>query len=117
MEYCTDHDADPGTGLVEVEGWDGLSDKAIIALRRSLMESEQKANLWKEQAEETRAEYIQCKSNARVLQIELDSTQKKLARVQEECKRQGQLIRELRREIGELKPLLIYGDTNGEDLM
>ncbi|RXW13256.1 hypothetical protein EST38_g12596 [Candolleomyces aberdarensis] len=99
MECCVGHDDDPGAGLVEVAGWDGLSDKAIIALRRSLMESEQKANLWKEQADETRTEYIQCKSNARVLQVELDSTQKKLARVQEECKMQGHLIEELRREI------------------
>ncbi|KAJ2935096.1 hypothetical protein H1R20_g2038, partial [Candolleomyces eurysporus] len=99
MECCAGHDADPGAGLIEAEGWDGLSDKAIIALRRSLMESEQKANLWKEQAEETRTEYIQCKSNARVLQIELDSTQKKLARFQEECKRQGHLIEELKKEI------------------
>ncbi|KAJ2926516.1 hypothetical protein H1R20_g10574, partial [Candolleomyces eurysporus] len=99
MECCAGHDADPRAGLVEAERRDWLSDEAIIALRRSLMESEQKANLWKEQADETRTEYIQCKSNARVLQIELDSTQKELARVQEDCKRQGHLIRDLRKEI------------------
>ncbi|RXW13257.1 hypothetical protein EST38_g12597 [Candolleomyces aberdarensis] len=90
-------DADSGPGLAERR--DGPSDEAIIALRMSLMESEQNAKLWKEQAEERRTEYIQSKSNARLLQIELDSTQKELARVQEECKGQGDLITELRKEI------------------
>ncbi|RXW24342.1 hypothetical protein EST38_g1509 [Candolleomyces aberdarensis] len=87
----------------------------MIALRRSLMESEQKANLWKEQADETRTEYIQCKSNARILQIELDSTQKELARVLEDCKRQGHLIRDLRKEIEMKNSERLAEDTVSKD--
>ncbi|KAJ2935094.1 hypothetical protein H1R20_g2036, partial [Candolleomyces eurysporus] len=70
----------PGAGPVGDR--DSLSDKATIALlERRLMEAEHNVQLWKEQAEEARTEYIKCKSNAKVLQTELENTQKELARV------------------------------------
>jgi chromosome segregation ATPase len=80
----------------------GSSDKTTIDLRRSLIEAEHKVKLWKEQAEEARAESVHCKSNTKFLQIELESTQKELLRAQNECGQQGNLVLGLRAEIGEL---------------
>lgn len=63
------------------------------------MEAEQKANLWKEQAQEASTEYIQCKSNANILRISLESTQKELSLLRDEHRRLGELVRELRAEL------------------
>ncbi|KAJ2935089.1 hypothetical protein H1R20_g2033, partial [Candolleomyces eurysporus] len=93
---------DPGRGRGHPEPGAGplRSDKeTIVFLRRSLIEAEQKIDLWKEQADEARKENIQFKSNARVLQIELKSTQQELARAREEYQRQGEMVRELRTQI------------------
>ncbi|RXW25714.1 hypothetical protein EST38_g194 [Candolleomyces aberdarensis] len=91
------HDALPGAGPVKDR--DSLSDEATIALlKRRLMEAEHNVQLWKEQAEEARTEYLKCKSNAKVLQTELENTQKELARVRGEAAR-GLASREQRTEI------------------
>ena len=84
---------------------DNLSDEATIALlKRRLMEAEHNVKLWKEQAEEARNEYIKCKSNAKVLQTELENTQKELARVRGESPKQGGVVsREQQVEIGEFR--------------
>ncbi|KAJ2935091.1 hypothetical protein H1R20_g2035, partial [Candolleomyces eurysporus] len=98
------YNAEPGAG--PVEDWDSLSDKETIALlRRRLLEAENNAKLWKEQADEVRTEYIKCKSNARVLQTELENTQKELARIRAEAPKQGALSsRELREEFVDQVP-------------
>ncbi|KAJ2935093.1 hypothetical protein H1R20_g2037, partial [Candolleomyces eurysporus] len=88
---------EPGAGPVR-------SDKeATFFLRRSLIEAEQKIELWKAQANEGHQEIVQCKSNVRVLQIELDalrtelkSTQEELLRKKDAYERQRGLTEELR---------------------
>ena len=54
----------------------GASDQTTTTLRRKLIEAEHKVKLWKEQADEARAEYVHCKSNVKVLQTELESLRK-----------------------------------------
>ncbi|RXW25713.1 hypothetical protein EST38_g195 [Candolleomyces aberdarensis] len=77
------HNAEPGAGPVGYQ--DSLSEKETIdLLRRRLAEAEKNAKLWKEQADEAKIEYTKCKSNARVLQQELENTQKELTRVRNE---------------------------------
>jgi chromosome segregation ATPase len=104
---CPGNDTEPKARPTESQG--GLEEQAIIAvLRQDLREAERRADLWKEQAQEARTEYIECRSDANVLQIGLESTEKELSRVREDHRRLEELVRDLRVEIGELGQLSVY---------
>ncbi|KAJ2935090.1 hypothetical protein H1R20_g2032, partial [Candolleomyces eurysporus] len=91
------HGAEPGPVL---RVGDSVSDKATITgLRRSLREAEHNVKLWQEQAEEARAVSIQCKSNVKVLQEELESTQQELDLLQDQYRQQAELISAQKEEI------------------
>ncbi|KAJ2935095.1 hypothetical protein H1R20_g2039, partial [Candolleomyces eurysporus] len=88
------------------------SDSAAKArLRLSLMMSQQETKLWKEQAEKTFTDYISFKSNAKVVQIELEYTQVKLDQAQNQLKQQEELVRKLRVEIESKDKLLEHTEA------
>jgi hypothetical protein len=68
------------------------------------MEAEHNVQQWKEQAEEARAELVKSKSNAKVLQTELENTLRELAQARGEALTQGGLASSSKQpaEVGEL---------------
>ncbi|KAJ2917964.1 hypothetical protein MD484_g2415, partial [Candolleomyces efflorescens] len=92
-----DPNAEPGAGPAEGRGV--LSDKETIALlRRRLLEAEEDVKEWREQAEEARKELVKSKSNAKVLQKELDNTLREVAQALAEVSNKDTLASGSRQE-------------------
>ena len=87
-----DPNAEPGAGPAEGRGVLSSDRETIALLRRCLLEAEEDVKDWREQAEEARKELVKSKSNAKVLQIELDNTLRELAQARGEASSQDSTL-------------------------